>query len=525
MQTLKHQFLLHSCGVCFKTARTAHARRVGQELLQTKPTTSGQYQPLLARDYRDKMDNNGWLVLLLVLLAETVSTVRSGHSQMQQQLFVRVFLSAGDLPTSLITSLSLQNNAFTTLNQSDFSRYSNLTTLRLQHNQISTINSGAIEAGTFNLPGLRTLNLYNNQLTRLRPDMFVGMDNLGSLDLRNNSVHSIEAGTFNLPGLNRTLNLNNNQLTSLRPDMFVGLDNLEGLYLSHNNIHSIEAGTFNLTGLRTLNLYNNQLTSLRPDMFVGLDSLGELDLHNNSIHSIEAGTFSNSRRLNRLELQNNNIVAIGSNILSHSPAYRYIYLSNNDINAFPVEAFSNLITKGYLNLDNNLMETLTPAAYDILASNDDGTVRINIEDNPWQCDCRMLPFKRRLTGFLAFEKTIRCEGPHHLEGKSLLVAVEPEDLICEEETSTGTTGATPPAGGSATDSSGPSPGFSLSVFLSGFFGVLVGALLASAVFLAIWCRKQETLQNQSYSCPSPDPGIHVTTKKARPDVTGTDTAV
>eukprot|EP00058_Branchiostoma_floridae_P003981 XP_002589469.1 hypothetical protein BRAFLDRAFT_80107 [Branchiostoma floridae] len=316
-----------------------------------------------------------------------------------------------DLPTG-ITGLYLRYNVITTLNQSDFSRYSSLTTLDLRSNRISVINSGAFN----NLTSLATLNLNNNQLASIRADMFVGLENLVYLYLHGNNIHSIEAGTFvNLPQL-RNLRLNSNQLTSLTADMFKGLDDLDDLYLSHNDISTIEAGALaNLTKLRDLNL------------------------------------------------------------------------SHNNISTFPMEAASNLNTSGFiydlyewphLSINDNQMETLPPMAYDILAS-----IRtVNITNNPWQCDCRMLPFKQRMTSFPDFEKQIRCAGPENLAGKSLFYLVDPEDLNCEE---TGSVDGTSLGG------------FSLPLFLSSLGGVLVGAFLTSAVYSAAWCkiRRRKTTPN------------------------------
>ncbi|KAI8489073.1 hypothetical protein Bbelb_332970 [Branchiostoma belcheri] len=379
------------------------------------------------------------LVLLLILLKEAGPTAACSSSCSSVCWCDNRDLTSvpQDLPTT-ITELVLWNNNITTLSQSDFSRYGSLTSLSLRSNQISVINSGAL----YNLTRLTYLYLHNNQLTSLRSDMFVGNGILERLYLHNNKIHSIEAGTFNATPQLQSLYLQYNQLTILRSDMFAGLDSLQELTLSNNNIHSIETGAFNATPqLQWLYLNNNQLTSLRSDMFVGNGTLETLYLYNNNIRSIEPGTFNTTPTLRDLRLQYNNISNIDATF-ANLPL-RYIDLSYNGISTFPLEALSNVdttiasefsqpldLSKPFgLYLNFNQMETLPSAAYDILASL---LTAVDISNNPWQCDCRMLPIKLKMTGFPDFEKQIRCAGPEHLEGKSVLLVVETEDLICEE---------------------------------------------------------------------------------------------
>eukprot|EP00058_Branchiostoma_floridae_P003934 XP_002589422.1 hypothetical protein BRAFLDRAFT_77868 [Branchiostoma floridae] len=209
-----------------------------------------------------------------------------------------------------------------------------------------------------------------------------------------------------LPTYITELYLSNNALTTLNQSDFSRYSNLLFLYLQSNQISEINSGAFcNLTSLAFLYINNNQLTSLTADMFMGLNNLLLLFLNNNTISTIAAGAFINLQRIRSLDL------------------------SQNHIDTFPTEALSNLNSSmlQLVDLSYNQMETLPPTAYDILAANS-----VDISNNPWQCDCRMLPFKQRMTSFPAFEKQIICAEPSNLSGKSLLYAVYPDDLICEE---------------------------------------------------------------------------------------------
>eukprot|EP00058_Branchiostoma_floridae_P003938 XP_002589426.1 hypothetical protein BRAFLDRAFT_77871 [Branchiostoma floridae] len=322
----------------------------------------------------------GMLVLLLIMLRTTGLTASCTCSSRCHCQNMGLSSVPRDLPT-YITHLHLENNFITTLSPSDFSRYSILYYLFLTSNQISVINSRAF----YNLNRLKWLKIDYNQLTSLREDMFVGLVNLERLWLANNNIHSIEAGAFN------------------------ATPQLRKLTLPYNSISSIAAGAFvNLSRLELLVLYFNQITSLRVGMFAGLYNLPSLSLQYNNINSIDAGTF------NTLQLRNLSI----------------LYLSNNNIGTFAEGAFVNLPHLNTLHLQYNSMETLPAIAYDILAN----ISTVDITNNPWQCDCRMLPFKLRMTGSYSFESQITCAGPSHLQGKNILWDINPDDLICEETT-------------------------------------------------------------------------------------------
>ncbi|XP_019623575.1 PREDICTED: leucine-rich repeat-containing protein 15-like [Branchiostoma belcheri] len=183
--------------------------------------------------------------------------------------------------------------------------------------------------------------------------------------------------------------------------MFTGLGNLEELGLSHNDISDIQAGTFNSTSqLRTLHLSNNKLTVLRTDMFTGLGNLVRLYLHSNNINDIQDHTFN------------------------PTPQLKFLNLNNNHIQVFPFEDLLNIQTIVTLHLDKNQMTTLPSVAYDILSS----ISNVKIDNNPWQCDCRMVDFRLKMTGTYPFENQTICSQPDHLRGQKL-IDVSPEHLM------------------------------------------------------------------------------------------------
>ncbi|XP_078656761.1 uncharacterized protein LOC144902965 [Branchiostoma floridae x Branchiostoma belcheri] len=428
-----------------------------------------------------------------------------------------MFMGLGNLQR-----LWLYSNQLTTLPADTFVGLGNLQSLPLYDNQLDSLS-----AGTFvGLGSLDVLYLDSNQLTSLPADIFVGLGNLRFLYLHTNQLTSLSAGIFVGLGSLRHLFLYTNQLTSLSADIFVGLSNLQYLHLHSNQLTSLPAGIFvGLGSLRYLYLYNNQLTSLTAGIFVGLGNLERLRLEKNNIHSIEAGTFNDTTTLRHLDLGYNNISTITAKTFGNLLQLKILRLSSNNINTFPVEALSNLQISplSELTLDNNQLETLPPMAYDILASISD----VNIDNNPWQCDCRMVPFKQRMSGSYTFEDQIRCAGPANLTGQ-LLRDVNPEDLICEKTTPVYSTSSTkymvdstdPPFASTVTltlslteSNTGPGGGgIVLSVPLLATLGVILGLLLICTIAFAVWCmykrRQRDPTPQQGFRNTNPTSSGH-----------------
>ncbi|XP_078594881.1 uncharacterized protein LOC144872492 [Branchiostoma floridae x Branchiostoma japonicum] len=275
-----------------------------------------------------------------------------------------------------------------------------------------------------NLPtSITDLVLGNNLIKTLNQSDFSGYGSLVSLWLDNNEISDIQAGTFSLIPQLALLSLDKNKLTNLRSDMFTGLANLKSLGIRSNEISDIQAGTFSTTSKLTgLLLSGNKLTNLRSDMFTGLGNLEWLWLDSNEISDIQAGTFNSTSQL---------IV---------------LYLHYNRLTVLNAEMFAELSSIS-VNILNN------PELYYLTG--------INITNNPWQCDCRMLPFRQKMTGYYLFENQITCEGPSNFHGQNLQ-DISPEDLICEK------------------------PVNALPVLVGSICGAVIGSVLVVTIVLTIW---------------------------------------
>ncbi|XP_019641071.1 PREDICTED: G8 domain-containing protein DDB_G0286311-like [Branchiostoma belcheri] len=97
-----------------------------------------------------------------------------------------------------------------------------------------------------------------------------------------------------------------------------------------------------------------------------------------------------------------------------------------DLTSVPQDLPTTITT---LNLAGNEITTLSQSDFSSSVSEN-----VRIADNPYQCDCKMLPFKLLMNGSHDFESQITCAGPANLTGQSLLNDVNPEDMICDETT-------------------------------------------------------------------------------------------
>lgn len=260
-----------------------------------------------------------------------------------------------------------------------------------------------------NLPSLKNINLYKNNIPIVSNKLFTKLDKVRKVELKNNNIHTVNRGSFtNLDKL-KILNLADNFITSIEEKTYSSkylkklilssnnisiiqpnsLDqNLEVLNLEGNSITYLEDKTFgNLKQLIELNLSKNKIPKLRKNMFAGLESLYSLDVSHNIIHIVEVSTFNDVKQLKILQMAHNQIKLMKPDIFPRS-------------NAMELQS---------LRLDHNKLSFLDLSIFERLPE----LHRISIGGNPWQCNCLQYVLKKMNTLNINYTN---CDYNHYFTG-------------------------------------------------------------------------------------------------------------
>ncbi|XP_045191888.2 slit homolog 3 protein-like [Mercenaria mercenaria] len=237
-----------------------------------------------------------------------------------------------NLPTSLIY-LYLDSNEITAIGDKSFINMAYLQELRIRYNKIQTLE----EDSFLGLLQLNKLSLYNNFIATLPGKVFDPLVRLISLDLENNNLASIQnsKGRFSSFGSLVYLNLANNKMTYIQPDIFQYTLSMKYLHLENNLLGDLLSGDFGgglfkgLVKLEELNLMNNRLVAIPDPSFQDLTSLVFLNLTNNKITGWGSNLFKATQNLQVLDLTNNLVATLKKENLQDFTAMKSLNLTGN----------------------------------------------------------------------------------------------------------------------------------------------------------------------------------------------------
>lgn len=258
----------------------------------------------------------------------------------------------------------------------------------------------------------REIDFSNNMLTVIGPNVFDGLEMLGTVNLTNNLIQSVSEDAFSVKATQsdfNTLDLSRNKLNSapkkLPPNLeyltlgnnlisdityqsFEGQTQLKNLYLHNNKIQKLHTYSFSsedrthLTGLQVLHLENNGISFIDGNTFKNLTSLRQLCLAYNRITKLTINVFSGLKHLHALDLRYNFIVDINPNTFIALDALIYLHLSHNNLTALPKK----LPMLEWFDISHNFIETISEDFNSVLYPVD----IFILANNPLKCDCDML---------------------------------------------------------------------------------------------------------------------------------------
>jgi len=201
--------------------------------------------------------------------------------------------------------------------------------VRRQYLQLEELN--LVANGITSLPStigsmknLRKLNLNNNQITTIAPEIS-NLVHLEQLFLYRSSLKSIPPDLYQLKNL-KAIDLYYNQLTQLDPEI-ANWSKLEILYAANNKLFTLPDNLGKLTQLRELYLHHNKLSSL-PDLGA-LDSLRVLRINNNFLVEYPHSLYG-LESIENLDVASNQVQTFEEALFDY-PRLRIISLKNNPI--------------------------------------------------------------------------------------------------------------------------------------------------------------------------------------------------
>lgn len=203
-----------------------------------------------------------------------------------------------------LTYINLARNELSVLPENVFASQSQVTMLELRHNLFA---SGFADGLFSSMISLQTLLINDCQLHEINPLWFENLPNLRILNMYNNDIRQVPADAFvSLENL-MILNLERASLRNISANAFRSLSSLQFLYLDENHIEDLPNGIFApLTSLNDLGLRSNRLKTVRREHFGGdVSRLFNLDLDSNVINAVEEDVLNAASGLSTLFFGNN----------------------------------------------------------------------------------------------------------------------------------------------------------------------------------------------------------------------------
>ena len=248
--------------------------------------------------------------------------------------------------------------------------------LRSHNNDWSSITLELHRDALQGIPDLESLDLAENNIWSMPPELLCPTPNLGSLNLTSNKLQDIPSlgfsdRTTSCASNLETFDLSGNDLSALPDNCLSGLRSLTVLRLQNNAIAAVGDNALGgLVNLKSLNMSSNKLVALPPELFSRTKELRELVLSNNSLSVLAPGLLEGLEQLQSLDLSNNELTSRWVNRDTFSRLARLVILdlSFNALTKIDVHVFKGLYNLQVLKLEHNVIDTLAGECFSSLVN-------------------------------------------------------------------------------------------------------------------------------------------------------------
>lgn len=196
------------------------------------------------------------------------------------------------------------------------------------------------------------------------------------------------------------------------------LKSLKKLELKNVYFTPIQSGTFNgLENLEVLKIDGSQLRRIEPGVLDGLnETLKEFSLTKAGKVSTEVlfidgltGTGAMTK-LERVTFRYNLTISIRSSTFVGLSSLKTLDLSSCQIDTIPPDVFDSMESLEELKLEKNLLTTIPDSLFSVILIRN--RTQIFLKDNPFRCDCTLMPFKISLIEHSSnFVGKLECNEP------------------------------------------------------------------------------------------------------------------
>uniref|UniRef100_A0A8C7RM25 LRRCT domain-containing protein n=1 Tax=Oncorhynchus mykiss TaxID=8022 RepID=A0A8C7RM25_ONCMY len=167
------------------------------------------------------------------------------------------------------------------------------------------------------------------------------------------------------------------------------------------NVEDIKNAFLHYPNLTRLDLGSNSISSIHRGSFYSLSGLTDiLSLHGNQLCDVKQGTVDGLIHLTRLRISGNALTVLHRGLFVGLRSLETLYLENNQITSMSRNIFKGL--RHLHELDLIVMVS-------------------SLDDNPWDCDCRILCLKRwfEKSSNRRLSVSVRCSQPETRRGQYL----------------------------------------------------------------------------------------------------------